>query len=75
MLDAEFIQLLQDMIGDLTSSPEPIVIKLFSQDPALLKTWAPQIAEAIKKLPGVADVMTASRPPSAGRRRSSTSTR
>jgi len=28
----EFIQLLQDMIGDLTSAPEPVVIKLFAQD-------------------------------------------
>ena len=36
-LDVEFIQVLQDMIGDLTSSPEPIEIKLFSPDPALLK--------------------------------------
>src|ERR1700682_41653 len=46
MLQVEFIQLLQDMIGDLTSAPEPVQIKLFSQDPALLKTWAPQVAEA-----------------------------
>ncbi len=36
VLDIEFPQLLQDMIGDLTSAPEPVVIKLFSQDPALL---------------------------------------
>ena len=57
MLDVEFVQLLQDMIGDLTSAPEPIVIKLFSQDPALLKTWAPQVGEAIKKIPGVVDVL------------------
>ena len=33
-LDIEFIQALQDMIGDLTSAPEPIQIKLFSQDPS-----------------------------------------
>src|SRR5712691_7413193 len=33
-IDVEFIQTLQDMIGDLTSAPEPIQIKLFSQDPA-----------------------------------------
>src|SRR5206468_9503585 len=33
MLDVEFIQLTQDMIGDLTSAPEPIAVKLFSQDP------------------------------------------
>ncbi len=57
MLDVEFVQLLQDMIGDLTSAPEPLVIKLFSQDPVLLKTWAPQVGEAIKKIPGVVDVL------------------
>ena len=56
-LDMEFVQLLQDMIGDLTSAPEPIAIKLFSQDPALLGEWAPKIGEAIKKLPGVVDVL------------------
>jgi len=56
-LDIEFVQLLQDMIGDLTSAPEPIAIKLFAQDPALLKTWAPRVGEAIKKIPGVVDVL------------------
>jgi multidrug efflux pump subunit AcrB len=57
MLDVEFVQLTQDMIGDLTSLPEPLAIKLFSQDPALLRQWAPQVGEAIKKLPGVVDVL------------------
>jgi multidrug efflux pump subunit AcrB len=57
VLDVEFPQLLQDMIGDLTSAPEPVVIKLFSQDPELLSSWAPQIAGAIKKIPGVVDVL------------------
>jgi CzcA family heavy metal efflux pump len=56
LLDVEFIQLLQDMIGDLTSSPEPIEIKLFSPDPALLKQWSPKVAERIKKIKAVADV-------------------
>jgi CzcA family heavy metal efflux pump len=56
-LDMEFVQLLQDMIGDLTSAPEPIAIKLFSQDPALLHEWGPKVGEAIKKLPGVVDVL------------------
>ena len=57
VLDVEFPQLLQDMIGDLTSAPEPVVIKLFSQDPELLRAWAPQVADAIKKIPGVVDVL------------------
>jgi multidrug efflux pump subunit AcrB len=57
MLDVEFVQLLQDMIGDLTSAPEPIAIKLFSQDPSLLRQWAPRVGDAIRKIPGVVDVL------------------
>jgi multidrug efflux pump subunit AcrB len=49
-LDVEFIQVLQDMIGDLTGAPEPVVVKLFSPDPDLLSTWAPQVAEALEKV-------------------------
>jgi CzcA family heavy metal efflux pump len=56
LLEVEFIQLLQDMIGDLTSAPEPIVIKMFSENADLLKQWAPQVADAIKKIKGVADI-------------------
>jgi CzcA family heavy metal efflux pump len=55
-LDPEFIQQLQDNIGDLTSSPEPIEIKLFSPDTELLKKWAPKVGDRIKKIKGVADV-------------------
>ncbi len=55
-LDPEFIQQLQDNIGDLTSSPEPIEIKLFSPDLELLKKWAPKVADKIKKIKGVAEV-------------------
>jgi CzcA family heavy metal efflux pump len=53
----EFVQVLQDMIGDLTSQPEPIVIKLFSQDPKLLANTAPRVADAIQKVHGVVDVL------------------
>ena len=55
-LDTEFPQLLQDMIGDLTSAPEPVVIKLFNNDAALLAKTGPQIADAISKIKGVVDV-------------------
>jgi CzcA family heavy metal efflux pump len=57
VLDVEFPQLLQDMIGDLTSAPEPVVIKLFSQDPELLEKWAASVGDSIKKIPGVVDVL------------------
>jgi CzcA family heavy metal efflux pump len=55
-LDVEFPQILQDNIGDLTSSPEPIEIKLFSQNPDLLKEWAPKVGDRIKKIDAVKDV-------------------
>src|SRR5260370_12605486 len=45
----EFIQLLQDMIGDVTSQPEPVVIKLFAQDGKPLTETAPRAAEALDK--------------------------
>jgi CzcA family heavy metal efflux pump len=57
MLQVEFPQLLQDMIGDLTSAPEPVVIKLFCQDPAVLREWAPRVGDAIKKVKGVVEVL------------------
>ena len=56
-LDLDFIQVLQDMIGDLTSAPEPIQIKLFCEDPKLLEEWAPKVAEAIQKISGVVDTL------------------
>ncbi len=54
-LDMEFIQILQDMIGDLSNSPEPIQIKLFSNDQQLLLTLGPRVQQAIAKIPGVVD--------------------
>ena len=56
-LKIEFVQVLQDMIGDLTSAPEPVEIKLFSQDPKQLEEWSPKVADAIGKIHGVVDVL------------------
>ncbi len=50
VLEVEFIQLLQDMIGDLTGAPQPVVVKLFSDNADLLKDWAPQVADALMKV-------------------------
>jgi len=55
-LDTDFFQLLEDMIGDLTSSPNPIEIKLFSENVDLLKVWAAKVGDAIKTIQGVTDV-------------------
>lgn len=55
-LDIEFTQILQDMIGDLSNSPEPVQIKLFSNDPALLHELGPKVGDAIGRIKGVVDV-------------------
>ena len=55
-VDVDFPLILQDMIGDLTGEPEPVVIKLFSEDPKLLEEQAPRVAEAIEKIKGVVDL-------------------
>ncbi len=55
-LQIEMAQLMEDLIGDLTAVPQPIEIKLFSDNEALLRGLAPRVAEAIRKIPGVVDV-------------------
>jgi multidrug efflux pump subunit AcrB len=52
----EFTQVLQDNIGDLSNAPQPVQIKIFAQDPALLNQLAPRIAAEIKKVNGVVDI-------------------
>jgi len=51
----EFRGIIGDLIGDLTASPEPIEIKIFSTDLEFLKKKAPEVEEAIKKVQGVVD--------------------
>ncbi|HET6202462.1 MAG TPA: efflux RND transporter permease subunit [Planctomycetota bacterium] len=53
----EFPGILGDLIGDLTWSPKPIEVKLFSTDVEFLKRKAPQIEEAIK-VRGVVDTFS-----------------
>lgn len=55
-LDVEFTQVLQDMIGDLSNAPEPIQIKIFASDQAMLNQLGPRVADAISKINGVVDV-------------------
>lgn len=54
-LEWEFAGILGDLIGDLTWSPRPIEIKLFSTDAEWLKQKAPQIKEELGKIAGVVD--------------------
>jgi len=56
-LDTEFVGIVPDVIGDLQGNPEPIEVKLFSEDAAALQTAADEVETAIKKVPGVVDTL------------------
>jgi CzcA family heavy metal efflux pump len=51
----EFPGILGDLLGDLTESPDPIEIKLFSTDTPWLMQKAPQVRDSIEKIKGVVD--------------------
>jgi CzcA family heavy metal efflux pump len=52
----DFPGILTDLIGDLTWSPKPIEVKVFSTDVELLKHKGPELAEQLKGIRGVVDV-------------------
>jgi len=52
----EFGQVITDMLGDLTTSVEPIQIKVFGDDPKKLHDLSKQIADATSAVKGAADV-------------------
>ena len=56
-LEVEFVGIVPDVIGDLQGNPEPIEVKLFSEDAAALQTTADEVETAIKKVPGVVDTL------------------
>ncbi len=55
-LNIETAQLMEDLIGDLTSVPQPIEVKIFGDDPALINTIAPKVASAIATVKGITEI-------------------
>ena len=55
VLQVEFVGILSDLIGDLTSSPAPVEIRIFSDDQTALHKTAAAIEESIKNVAGVVD--------------------
>ena len=55
-LDIDPLQLMEDLIGDLTGRPQPVVVNLFGEDEATLRDTAQKVADAIAKVPDVKEV-------------------
>ncbi len=56
-LDIEFVQLLQDMLGDLEGAPTPIEVQIFGDDPKVLDELAEKVEPLVEAVPGVVDVV------------------
>lgn len=54
-IDVEFTQILQDMLGDLEGSPEPVELKIFGGDMSVLERVADEIGPKLEKIPGIVD--------------------
>ena len=57
-VEIETAQLMEDLIGDLTAVPQPIEVKLFGDNPDLLRATGPRVADLIGKVKGVTEVKT-----------------
>jgi CzcA family heavy metal efflux pump len=56
-LDVEFVQILQDMLGDLEGAPTPIEVKIFGDDPLVLQELAERVEPQLTSVSGVVDVV------------------
>ena len=57
LVDVEFVQLLQDMLGDLQGDPEPVEVKIFGDDPDRLAMLAEPVEQMLNGVDGVVDVV------------------
>src|SRR5436190_1405787 len=52
----EFVQVLQDVLNDLSGTPRPIEVKLYGNDYAALRARATEVAARIRDVPGLVDL-------------------
>jgi multidrug efflux pump subunit AcrB len=55
-LSIELAKLMEDIIGDLTAVPQPIEVKLYSDDGAVLQELATKVAGSLENIQGVVDL-------------------
>ncbi len=57
-LQIEFGQVMEDMLGDLVGTAQPVEIKVFGDNPQRLQSYAVTIAKLIDTIPGITDVFS-----------------
>ena len=56
-MEIEFVQLLQDMLGDLEGNPTPIEVKIFGDDADVLADLGEQIEKMLEGVQGLVDIV------------------
>jgi CzcA family heavy metal efflux pump len=56
-MEIEFVQLLQDMLGDLEGNPTPIEVKVFGDDANVLAGLGEQVEEMVGGVEGLVDIV------------------
>jgi multidrug efflux pump subunit AcrB len=56
-VEIEFVQLLQDMLGDLEGNPEPVEVKVFGDDLPTLFRISEGLADKLRKIDGLVDIV------------------
>jgi CzcA family heavy metal efflux pump len=56
-IEVEFPHILEDLVGDLAWSPQPIEVKVYNDDPKIFKQVAKEVEEWLPKVRGVVDVV------------------
>ena len=56
-INVEFPHILEDLVGDLASSPQPIEIKIYNDDPEKFKAVGKAVEAWLPKINGVVDVV------------------
>ncbi len=59
-LQVDFHQILQDELNDLSGAPRPIEVRIYGEDPAVLRHWSEQVRQKISSIDGLADLSSTS---------------
>lgn len=57
LAEIEFVQLLQDMLGDLEGAPTPLEVKIFGDDTATLERLSEPVEALLTRTTGIVDVV------------------
>ncbi|HSO33824.1 MAG TPA: efflux RND transporter permease subunit, partial [Labilithrix sp.] len=52
----EFVEILQDMLNDLSGTPRPIEVKIFGEDYVVLEKLSREVTKRIADIPGLVDL-------------------